>query len=884
MVSRALKQKILFEQRRDIRAAARTEQKYLGNPAVQVYYADGYHGGITFWDWIILPGGGTWKIYNWPVVAEPVLERVLSCPSLAAVFELDAHTYGSMETEFPAAIKRIKEALATGRLEVVNGTFAQPLSGTYDGETYVRHFFYGLREIGETLGAEVVTFASQEPAFFPQLPQILGSFRYRLAVLRTHWAPFGADPAHSSPLFKWQAADGSRIWAVPRYPFMHYGKGGGANVAMHYGEDSPDYFMGAHLLPQGYAGHNAAGLEQLQGLSLQAGIDRPLLTRLEDFNVLSGAPLKGVYALSSFANVHFVTLQRYLDLFDPGRSDQDSAGEAVYFSSDQFPCYYPWGLQGAAPLEAAQSASRLLLEAERLDALAHLCGGEGCREQLDRAWKLALHSQHHDLHLCGPWLSRLHRKPMAEVAVELAYSAKETASAVIDRSLQLLVNRKVAAGRAAAAGKTEIVALNSLAHPRRDVVCLPLENPTDRPLAWKAYSRGEEIAAQWVPLNGTGGFLALLLDLPGFEGDTIEVVGRASNQKPPVPRKRIEETVFFDNAAYRAVLEPNGQINLQGASGRAAIRGGYLTVWAGGWWHDSRLEQAAVFLLSTGPVADFYAVEGTVGDIPFVQEIAFFHGLPRVDFQVVFDFGAGRFFGPQKEESAPGKAYYVQNEKKLNLNFITAPADSVLAGGAYLVEQRKSEDLSATGFIAAGGLLEGEWSLLRPGTCGYRWVRESGLLQAVLAWAPREWLYASEDSIRVGGSKYTMLRGKYSYRYALLAGVAEAGALVRAADDFANPFLGRTVSAEERPLDVSTSRAPLQLNPDAPTVTALFAHAGKTYLRLCNYSQGNKELFFENGWKVRPVNLRLEPEGSARPRISLAPGKIQTLQIIGREW
>ncbi len=876
VLCKGLKQKVSLEQRRDNRAAARNGGERLGDPHPELYFVDGYHGGITFWDWIILPGGRTWKLYNWPVVAEPILKRILNNPSLAAVFELDAHTYGCMQKDFPGAVARLKEALATGRLEVVNGTFAQPLSGTYDGETYVRHFFYGLREISEVLKTEVETFASQEPAFFPQLPQILSAFNYRLAVLRTHWAPFGADPAHQSSLFKWQAADGSWIWTVPRYPFMNYGKEEG-NVSMHYGQDNPDHFMAAHLLPRGFAGYSRAGLEQFQKLSRESGIKKPLLTRLEDFNVLSGAPLKGAATLSGYDNVHFVTLKQYLAQNEAEGAIFSSEAERVYFSSDQIPCYYPWGLQGGAPLEMSQRASRRLLEAERLDVLARLRGGAGCPEQLEQAWKSALHSQHHDLHLCGPWLSRLHGKSMGEVAVRLASSAIEKAEEVIDRSIGAIVKDRVVKNRGAA-DRCTFAVFNTRAYPRRDAVYLPLGGGPGFLKEWKAYARGKELPAQWVPSSGGGGFLALMIDLPAFGGDLIKVVGTGMEPKASVLKTEATEGLSFHNRYYRAALDLRGHILLKSAEGEACVEGGYLTVWDGGRYFDSRSVQTAVSLVSSGPPACIYAVEGKIGEIPFIQEFTFYHDLPRVEVRIEFDFGAGCFFGPQKEESRQSKAYYVQHDKKMNLNAALSGGDYILAGGAYIAEQREAEDLSATGFITMAKTDQPSWSFLRPGTCGYRWEKESGLLQAILAWAPREWLYASEDSMRVGGSSHTILQGRYSYRYAFAVGPADVESLLKASEEYENPFIVRGVSGEGDGFKNGCLEL-LKLNPKAPALTALFAREGKTYLRLCNYSPRKKELFLGKG-KLRPVNLKLEPEGGPQVQAALAPGRIQTFELI----
>jgi hypothetical protein len=148
-------------------------------PAEPVYLVDGYHGGVVFWDWLALPGGGLWYLYNWPLCLRPALERALRDDRFRATLDLDGWTYEDMAVRAPEAIRQMQEALRLGRLEVVNGTYGQPLALSVSGESFIRQLFYGLEAIGRVLGAEVTVFYSQEPAYFPQLPQILRGFGFR---------------------------------------------------------------------------------------------------------------------------------------------------------------------------------------------------------------------------------------------------------------------------------------------------------------------------------------------------------------------------------------------------------------------------------------------------------------------------------------------------------------------------------------------------------------------------------------------------------------------------------------------------------------------------------------------------------------------------------
>ncbi|HSR34430.1 MAG TPA: hypothetical protein VLY63_28005, partial [Anaerolineae bacterium] len=99
-----------------------------------IYLLDGYHGGIPFWDWLLLAGGGLWEALLWPAVGEVVVGRAQRS-GLPAVLELDGHTFSAMKRQQGQALARLREAVTAGTIEVVNGTYAQPFLGTLSGES-----------------------------------------------------------------------------------------------------------------------------------------------------------------------------------------------------------------------------------------------------------------------------------------------------------------------------------------------------------------------------------------------------------------------------------------------------------------------------------------------------------------------------------------------------------------------------------------------------------------------------------------------------------------------------------------------------------------------------------------------------------------------------
>ena len=399
--------------RRRIRQQDRRQDARRPAGAPAVYCIDGYHGGITFWDWLALPQGGFWYEYCWNLVGRLLIDRALARPSLHTIFDIDGHTFEEMARKRPQDMARLAQAAQAGAIEVVNGTYGQPLSLTVSGEAIVRHFYYGLRAIEEAIGVRVDSFLSQEPLFFPQMPQVLAGFGFRRAVLRTHWAPFGSDPGVDADVVRWRAPDGSEIPTAPRYAFTDYGW------------LRPDH---RGLEKGGLTGGDLArwGRDQLDGLRRRAemhGVARPLLSRVADFHVVDparpDAPLANARALVG-QGARFLTVREYFQ-------EAGEEGETATWDVDDMPSTIPWGL-GAELLQRARTdAEGDLLAAERLDAIASALGMPSQAAKLDDAWKNLLHAQHHDLHVCGPWHSRPHAKSMAEVGADLAWLAAQGA-------------------------------------------------------------------------------------------------------------------------------------------------------------------------------------------------------------------------------------------------------------------------------------------------------------------------------------------------------------------------------------------------------------------------------------------------------------------------
>jgi hypothetical protein len=195
---------------------------------------------------------------------------------------------------------------------------------------------------------------------------------------------------------------------------------------------------------------------------------------------------------------------------------------------------------------------------------------------------------------------------------------------------------------------------------------------------------------------------------------------------------------------------------------------------------------------------------------------------------VVLDFGEGVYLGPQLEDDRPERAMSVQDEKKLCLAFAT-PLSRAWCDSPFLVAPTGGERMVG---LHGVGLEDGDGAgvaFFHRGTPGYHLDRREGVLRNVLAWGPREWIYASDNSVTRGRSRYTALRGRQEYEYAILPYTPRGARFVlpRAALDFRLPCRWQMLQAlSGRP---AVPRSFLSVEPESVLATALFVHWGRVY-------------------------------------------------------
>ncbi|HMH94436.1 MAG TPA: glycoside hydrolase family 38 C-terminal domain-containing protein, partial [Streptosporangiaceae bacterium] len=346
--------------------------------------------------------------------------------------------------------------IATGRIELVGGSYNEPNTNLTCAESTIRNAVYGMAYQRDVLAGDP----------------------------RTAWMldAFGFDPAYPGLMAAAGLAQSS--WA--RGPFHQWGPGrtAGDNRLMQFAAEfewlSPD---GTGLLTSYMANHYSAGWGMQQAGSL-ALAERDAYEQFRQLAPVAATrnvllPVGGDHVIPSrwATAIHRDWSQRYLwprfVTAVPREFFAAVAGDAargdVWITPqtrDMNPVYTGKDVSFVDTKQAQRQAETALLDGERLATLAWLAGASYPAASLDKAWRLLAFGAHHDaitgtegdqvyLDLLAGWREAWQRgrDARAEAAGHLAALA-DTASAGADGDLPIVVVNTLSAARSAMATVT----------------------------------------------------------------------------------------------------------------------------------------------------------------------------------------------------------------------------------------------------------------------------------------------------------------------------------------------------------------------------------------------------------------------------------------------
>jgi hypothetical protein len=806
-------------------------------PEIPVYIMEGYHGGMLYWDWLILRKGGRWRSFIWPAVGVPLLARAEK--GIPVTLELDAPTFRHMARNQKKAFSRLKSLAASGMIDIVNGTFSQPLLSTISGESAIRQFELGLKAISQTTGFKVLSYACQEPCFCSQLPQILKGFSIPYALIRTHWAPFGKEKGIDSPVISWNGPDGSSVTAVPRYGWMDYANRG----------DMYPGFMRGNLSGAHCSQWNRKWIEASARDASRTRTVPLLISAMEDLSPHE-SPIPSSQGLSRMNGIRFITLGSFI------KENLTASMEnlpAVRLTSDDFRMSLPWGLEADALIIARDSAESALLTAERADAFFSLIKGANRERDINELWEKLLTAQHHDFHLCGPWLSLAHGKPISAYARDLCREVEFSAEGLAEEALIGLVKPSDTDNT----GSRSLVLFNPHARKTKNVFLIPG--------AWEVNDNGTNIPAQ-IETDGT----YIYREIPALG---IEVLGLRKAAAKSVAGHE-GNCLSFENEFYRASIS-KGFLSISAGDCSLLSSGCYFSVGMGGHVLDSKKTTGIPGLTACGDILSRWETSGTTTDMPFTQTFMLYRKLPRIDVEVSFQFDDGMSFGPGPSD---GRGFYAMNALKLCACFPMTEG-MVIRSSPFISEKTDLEIFIGNNW--AGIEREGSGlAVICPGARGFYYEKNTGVLKLVLAWSPASWMYASDDSFTPNGSKYVRLNGNYTFHYSLLP-YRERIEAVRCAEEIRLPeycfITGGTASTEAR-----LKSGLFSVEPDEVVLTALLTRRGRLFGRLFNPAGHAIEasLISDMPLEITVCDMDFSSEKPVPDgRINMRPYGIQTIGI-----
>jgi Glycosyl hydrolases family 38 N-terminal domain len=310
------------------------------------------------------------------------LEMADRDPAVKTGINLDGPAYELVAELYPHLAARLRRYLDQGRVEIVGGTYGQPMGSMVSGESNLRQLVVGQQAVRAVLGRKVAVFLEEEEMSHPQIPQLLVEAGYRYASLAQcdTWGRHGA-PVMEEPVVRWQGLDGTQIVTAPLTPLVFHPPAVTHDLDWLWSDEGQAALqrVGARRIPL-VLKWTEFGWEKLTGKAINK-FDPELFDRL-----------------SGRFTVRYVTVEEYLDR-------ETRAGAAplttVRLTRDDFHKLLPWGIGGDQIRRRGREVEAALLAAERFEAVAHALGaGVDGEKRLAAAWRSLLCAQSHDVSLC----------------------------------------------------------------------------------------------------------------------------------------------------------------------------------------------------------------------------------------------------------------------------------------------------------------------------------------------------------------------------------------------------------------------------------------------------------------------------------------------------
>ncbi len=553
-------------------------QRLIGNiklpPATQISLLGHAHLDMA-WLWEV---SETWEVAD--RTFQSVLALQAEYPQLTFCHTSPA-LYAWIEEHRPQLFAQIQAQVKTGRWEVVGGMWIEPDLNLISGESIARQIIYGQRYVQEKFGKiDRVAWLPDTFGFCQQLPQLLklGQIDY-FVTQKFLWNDTNQFPHQ---LFWWQSPDGTKILSYMSSPI---------------GEGIEPVKM-AEYAAQWTASTGVADALWLFGVGDHGGgPSRDMLAIQERWQQSPCCP-----------PLKFTTAEQYL---------ADKAHDQLPIWQDELYLEFHRGCYTthADQKRANRQAEDLLYQAELWSTIAGLLQGN-CQPlpEIERAWKLTLFNQFHDI-LPGSAIQAVYVTANEEWPM-----VQELTTQVINRSITTIC-QQLDLAQPPHPDAVPLVIFNSLSWSRTAVIHWPV---TDMNASWQVW----DDQGQLIPsVHRQGELIFVATDLPSVGYQSVWLAPAVMAEPSPHPHhwclenQYVQVTIdpqtgdiasIFDKIQQRAILSaPGNQLQSFNDAGQ------YWDAWnidphyaehplppaqlqSIEWIHDSSIEQRLQVVRSIG--------------------------------------------------------------------------------------------------------------------------------------------------------------------------------------------------------------------------------------------------------------------------------------------
>jgi Alpha-mannosidase len=585
--------------------------------AQQVYFIDGYHGGVY---------GHYPKQYT--AYINEMLEKH---PHWYINLEIEPETWDTVALHEPDNYRRFKEWIAdqsvNGRVEYVNPAYGQPYFYNINGESIIRQFGYGIDKLRRHFpNLEFTTYSSEEPCFTSALPQILKSFGFKYASLKnpnTCWGGYTRN--YGGEMINWQGPDGTLLPTVPRYGIEALDK---------------------HSTWQTTASTNS---KEYLDAAFKAGIKHPVGMCLQDAGWKVGPWLK---TAGRHYPTHFTTWRMYMEQI----ADKKDL-PTWRFSHEDVLVSLVWGSQVLQRIaRQVRYAENRIVRAEKMAAMANISN----KQAFDEAWRQVLLAQHHDCWIV-PYNGKKNDKWKDKVQ-RWTDSSNNIASSIIQTSFAAMRTNRDSANWYVRVANTNADELDGY-------IRIPLP---------EGMNGIEDEKGIILPAQVSKNELIAKVAVPGISTRVFKFT-RSATVTGSLVSKRADGTWLIETDLYKIVIDPakGGAITsliAKKLKNKEFVDGG-LTVLEGYFNKDKRYfssttNTATIEVLYDGPLSATVQINGSIHQHPFKQVLTIYKDQSLIDVQLTINWkgnpGIGDDYKLRNEDYR--KAFY-DDKKKLRTLF-----------------------------------------------------------------------------------------------------------------------------------------------------------------------------------------------------------------------